>query len=170
MLIKSDTSGIRTHARRLVPKTSALDRSAIVSLLLHDRLNYNINLTKQKNTLFTPFFHFMTALLFLMFIEPLGSLLRQHEEYDVCFTDDHTATVSSLLMIQCCSPVRHQTSRPSLTWPCCTMTALKQAQPRQIQAYAPQPTIDPIRLPGARVIQRGETVTFQGILFKSLVI
>ena len=28
---KSDTSGIRTHARRLVPKTSALDRSAIVS-------------------------------------------------------------------------------------------------------------------------------------------
>jgi hypothetical protein len=28
---KSDTSGIRTHARRLVPKTSALDHSAIVS-------------------------------------------------------------------------------------------------------------------------------------------
>ena len=28
---KDDTSGIRTHARRLVPKTSALDRSAIVS-------------------------------------------------------------------------------------------------------------------------------------------
>jgi hypothetical protein len=29
---KTDTSGIRTHARRLVPKTSALDHSAIVSL------------------------------------------------------------------------------------------------------------------------------------------
>ena len=28
---KSDTSGIRTHARRLEPKSSALDRSAIVS-------------------------------------------------------------------------------------------------------------------------------------------
>ena len=34
-----DTSGIRTHARRLVPKTSALDRSAIVSSVWLEILN-----------------------------------------------------------------------------------------------------------------------------------
>jgi hypothetical protein len=39
---KIDTSGIRTHARRLVPKTSALDRSAIVS--------YNFNRNKNTQT------------------------------------------------------------------------------------------------------------------------
>ena len=37
-----DTSGIRTHARRLVPKTSALDRSAIVSFIV---LSFQITTT-----------------------------------------------------------------------------------------------------------------------------
>ncbi|CAI5747279.1 unnamed protein product [Peronospora destructor] len=34
----------------------------------------------------------MSALLFLLTIEPLGNLLRSHEEYGVCLTEDHTAT------------------------------------------------------------------------------
>lgn len=43
---KSDTSGIRTHARRLVPKTSALDHSAIVSSKKTHAQNTNNNTTQ----------------------------------------------------------------------------------------------------------------------------
>ncbi|KAF1330506.1 putative Pollike protein, partial [Globisporangium splendens] len=32
----------------------------------------------------------LSALLFLMVIEPLGNLLRQHEEHGICLTEDHT--------------------------------------------------------------------------------
>ena len=34
----------------------------------------------------------LSALLFILTIEPLGNLLRSHEEYGVCLNDDHTAT------------------------------------------------------------------------------
>ncbi|KAF1315557.1 putative Pollike protein, partial [Globisporangium splendens] len=34
----------------------------------------------------------LSALLFLLTIEPLGNLLRSHEEFGVCLTEDHTST------------------------------------------------------------------------------
>lgn len=34
----------------------------------------------------------LSALLFLLVIEPLGNLLREHEEYGICLNDEHTAT------------------------------------------------------------------------------
>jgi hypothetical protein len=34
----------------------------------------------------------LSALLFILTIEPLGNLLRSHEEFGVCLTEDHTST------------------------------------------------------------------------------
>ena len=108
----------------------------------------------------------LSALLFLMVIEPLGNLLRRHEEHGVCISSDHTITSvffadDSTLLSNSIPGVEAQLelvnkycdgSGAKLNMTKCVLMSLnrKRACPR---------------VEGVRVLGIDDTVTYLGILF-----
>jgi hypothetical protein len=108
----------------------------------------------------------LSALLFLMVIEPLGNLLRQHEEHGICLTEDHTvpglffADDSTLLS----SSIQGTQAQLDLVQVYCDGSGAKlnlskcTLMPLHRRRDAPD-------IPGIKVLQRGENVKFLGLLF-----
>lgn len=108
----------------------------------------------------------LSALLFLIFIEPLGNLLRQHEEHGICLTEDHTVpglffADDSTLLSDSVQGIQAQLdlvqvycagSGAKLNLSKCTLMPLHRRR-------------DAPDIPGIKVLQRGENVKFLGLFF-----
>ncbi|KAF1336049.1 putative Pollike protein, partial [Globisporangium splendens] len=108
----------------------------------------------------------LSALLFLVVIEPLGNLLRQHEEHGICLAEDHTvpglffADGSTLLS----GSVQGIQAQLDLVQEYCDGSGAKLnlnkciLMPLHRRRDAPD-------IPSVKVLQRGENVKFLGLLF-----
>ena len=108
----------------------------------------------------------MSALLFILTIEPLGNLLRSHEEYGVCLTADHTATStffaddSTLLG----GSIEHLQAQLEVVAEYCAGSGAKLNLSKST-LLALNRTHDCPLLPGVRVLGRTDSVNYLGIQF-----
>ncbi|KAF1320234.1 putative Pollike protein, partial [Globisporangium splendens] len=108
----------------------------------------------------------LSALLFLLAIEPLGNLLRSHEEYGVCLDVDHTATSmffadDTTLLGGSIPSVQAQLE---LVDDYCKGSGAKLNLSKSV-LMALNRNRDCPRLPGVQVLGRAESVKFLGIPF-----
>ncbi|KAF1320325.1 putative Pollike protein, partial [Globisporangium splendens] len=108
----------------------------------------------------------LSALLFLLAIEPLGNLLRSHEEYGVCLNADHTATSmffadDTTLLGGSIPSVQAQLE---LVDDYCKGSGAKLNLSKSM-LMALNRNQDCPRLPGVQVLGRAESVKFLGIPF-----
>jgi hypothetical protein len=108
----------------------------------------------------------LSALLFILTIEPLGNLLRSHEEFGVCLTEDHTATSiffaddSTLLG----SSIPNLQAQLGIVDDYCKGSGAKlNLAKSMLLALNRNQTCPP--LPGVQVLGRTETVKYLGIPF-----
>ncbi|KAF1316448.1 putative Pollike protein, partial [Globisporangium splendens] len=108
----------------------------------------------------------LSVLLFLMVIEPLGNLLRQHEEHGICLTEDHTvpglffADDSTLLS----GSVQGIQAQLDLVQEYCDGSGTKLNLNKCILMPLHRRRDSP-DIPGVKVLERGENVKFLGLLF-----
>ncbi|KAF1328370.1 putative Pollike protein, partial [Globisporangium splendens] len=108
----------------------------------------------------------LSALLFLLAIEPLGNLLRSHEEYGVCLDADHTATSmffadDTTLLGGSIPSVQAQLELVDVY---CKGSGAKLNLSKSM-LMALNRNQDCPRLPGVQVLGRAESVKFLGIPF-----
>lgn len=108
----------------------------------------------------------LSALLFLLTIEPLGNLLRSHEEYGVCLNDDHTSTSvffaddTTLLG----GSITHVQSQLELVEDYCKGSGAKLNLGKSNLMALNRNQACP-QLPGVHVLGQAESVKFLGIPF-----
>ena len=108
----------------------------------------------------------LSALLFILTIEPLGNLLRSHEEYGVCLSADHTATGtffaddSTLLS----NSIAHLSAQLDLVRLYCRGSGAKLNLSKSV-LFALNRNHDCPLLRGTRVLGRTDTVKYLGIPF-----
>ena len=108
----------------------------------------------------------LSALLFILTIEPLGNLLRDHDEYGVCLNADHTSTGtffaddSTLLS----SSIPTLQAQLGLVQDYCRGSGAKLNLSKSVLLALNRSQECPL-LPGLRVLGRTDTVTYLGILF-----
>ncbi|KAF1321893.1 putative Pollike protein, partial [Globisporangium splendens] len=108
----------------------------------------------------------LSALLFLLTIEPLGNLLRSHEEFGVCLTEDHTSTSvffadDTTLLGGSIASVQAQLE---LVEEYCNGSGAKLNLGKSNLMALNRNEICP-QLPGVHVLGRAESVKFLGIPF-----
>jgi hypothetical protein len=109
----------------------------------------------------------LSALLFVLTIEPLGNLLRSHEEYGVCLNADHTTTStffaddSTLLA----SSVANLQAQLEIVEEYCQGSGAKLNLSKSV-LLALNRNQDCPTLPGVQVLGRTETVKYLGIPFR----
>lgn len=108
----------------------------------------------------------LSALLFILTIEPLGNLLRSHEEYGVCLNADHTCTStffaddSTLLG----SSIANLQAQLGLVDEYCRGSGAKLNLSKSVLLALNRNQDCPL-LPGVQVLGRTETVKYLGIPF-----
>ncbi|KAG2811023.1 hypothetical protein PC118_g23582 [Phytophthora cactorum] len=108
----------------------------------------------------------LSALLFVLTIEPLGNLLRSHEEYGVCLNADHTSTStffaddSTLLS----SSITNLQAQLELVDEYCRGSGAKLNLSKSMLLALNRNHDCPL-LPGVHVLGRTETVKYLGIPF-----
>ncbi|KAF1315563.1 putative Pollike protein, partial [Globisporangium splendens] len=108
----------------------------------------------------------LSALLFILTIEPLGNMLRSHEEYGVCLNDDHTATSiffaddSTLLG----SSIVNLQAQLGLVEEYCQGSGAKLNLSKSV-LLALNRSHDCPSMPGVQVLGRSESVKYLGIPF-----
>ncbi|KAF1326586.1 putative Pollike protein, partial [Globisporangium splendens] len=108
----------------------------------------------------------LSALLFILTIEPLGNMLRSHEEYGVCLNDDHTATSiffaddSALLG----SSIVNLQAQLGLVEEYCQGSGAKLNLSKSV-LLALNRSHDCPSMPGVQVLGRSESVKYLGIPF-----
>ncbi|KAF1315212.1 putative Pollike protein, partial [Globisporangium splendens] len=108
----------------------------------------------------------LSALLFILTIEPLGNLLRSHEEYGVCLNADHTATStffaddSTLLG----SSIPNLQAQLGIVEEYCRGSGAKLNLSKSMLLALNRNQDCPL-LPGVHVLGRTETVKYLGIPF-----
>ena len=108
----------------------------------------------------------LSALLFVLTIEPLGNMLRAHEEYGVCLTADHTATSTffaddSTLLASSTASLQAQLA---IVDEYCDGSGAKLNLSKSVLLALNRHEVCPA-LPGVQVLAHSDTVKYLGIPF-----